>query len=215
MASSEKSSSPAPGRRGAKTGSNVAKRTIPAQLEADAPARVELEADAPADAPAKAAVEAAVPSTVAVEAAVPSAVAVEAAVPSAVAVEAAVPSTVAVEADAPATVDSGAGMPGPSFHPGVALNAWRLTLAPALRVQQEALNAIERFGRYHYSFAGDCLEWGLAQARASLVFGTPAEQVASQTTLAVQFGEKLQGRVREFVNLASDTRASFGNCWGK
>jgi hypothetical protein len=201
MASSEKSSSPAPGRRGAKTGSNVAKRTIPAQLEADAPARVDLEADAPA----KAAVEAAVPSTVAVEAAAPSTVAAEAAVPS----------TVAVEADAPATVDSGAGMPGPSFHPGVALNAWRLTLAPALRVQQEALNAIERFGRYHYSFAGDCLEWGLAQARASLVFGTPAEQVASQTTLAVQFGEKLQGRVREFVNLASDTRASFGNCWGK
>jgi hypothetical protein len=201
MASSEKSSSPAPGRRGAKTGSNVAKRTIPAQLEADAPARVDLEADAPA----KAAVEAAVPSTVAVEAAAPSTVAAEAAVPS----------TVAVEADAPATVDSGAGMPGPSFHPGVALNAWRLTLAPALRVQLEALNAIERFGRYHYSFAGDCLEWGLAQARASLDVGTPAEQVASHATLAVQFGEKLQGRVREFVNLASDTRASFSNCWGK
>ena len=181
MASSEKSSSPAPGRRGAKTGSNVAKRTIPAQLEADAPARVDLEADAPAK----------------------------------VAVEAAVPSTVAVEADAPATVDSGAGMPGLNFAPGVALGAWRLTLAPALRAQQEALNAIERFGRYHYSVAGDCLEWGMAQARASLVFGTPAEQVASQTTLAVQFGEKLQGRVREFVNLASDTQASFSNCWGK
>lgn len=167
MANSEKSSSPAPaGRRGAKTGSNVATRTIPAQPTQSA----QLEADAPAN--------------------------------------------VNLEADAPATVDSGAGMPGLSFDPGVALDAWRLTLTPALRAQQEALNAIERFGRYHYSFAGDCLEWGMAQARASLVFGTPAEQVASQTTLAMQFGEKLQGRVREFVNLASDTRASFSNCWG-
>jgi len=162
MVNSEKSSSPAPvGRRGTKAGSNVATRTIPAQLEADAPTT-----DAPTT-------------------------------------------------DAPTTVDSEAGTPGLNFEPGGALDAWRLALAPALRAQQEALNAIERFGRYHYSFAGDCLEWGVAQVRASLAFGTPAEQVTSQTTLAVQFGEKLQGRVREFVNLASDTRASFSNCWGK
>jgi hypothetical protein len=120
-----------------------------------------------------------------------------------------------LEADAPTAVDSEAGTPGLNYDPGGALDAWRLALAPALRAQQEALNAIERFGRYHYSFAGDCLEWGVAQVRASLAFGTPAEQVTSQTTLAVQFGEKLQGRVREFVNLASDTRASFSNCWGK
>jgi len=154
MVNSEKSSGPAPNaRRGAKAGSNVAARTIPVQLEPDAPAAVRPGA--------------------------------------------------------------GAGTPALNFDPGVALDAWRRALAPALRAQLEALKAIERFGRYQYSFAGDYLEWSVAQARAGLAFRTPAEQVASQTTLATQFGEKLQGRVREFVNLASETRASFSDCWGK
>jgi len=82
-------------------------------------------------------------------------------------------------------------------------------IAPAPRAQQEALKALERFGRYHYSVAGDYLEWGVAQARAILTPCTPAEHVASQITLATQFGEKLQGRVREFADLASETRSSF------
>jgi hypothetical protein len=87
-------------------------------------------------------------------------------------------------------------------------------LAPALRAQQEAFKALERFGRYHYSVAGDYLEWGVAQARAIFAPGTPAEHVASQTTLATQFGEKLQGRVREFVSLAGETRATFNELVG-
>jgi hypothetical protein len=102
-----------------------------------------------------------------------------------------------------------------NFEPSVAFDACRRALAPALRSQLEALTAIERFGRFQYAVAGDYLAWGMAQARASLAFGTPAEHVASQTTLAAQFGEKLQGRVREFVDLARETRTSFSNCWVK
>jgi Phasin protein len=63
--------------------------------------------------------------------------------------------------------------------------------------------------------ATDYFEWGVAQARANLRFGTPAEHFASQTTLSTQFGEKLQGRVREFMNLASETRASFNQLLGE
>jgi Phasin protein len=107
------------------------------------------------------------------------------------------------------------GTPGLNFEPSVAFDACRRALAPALRAQLEALKAIERFSRFQYTIAGDYLDWGIAQARASLAFGTPAEHVASQTTLATQFGEKIQGRVREFVNLASETRASFSSCWAK
>jgi hypothetical protein len=164
MASSEKSGGPASngGRRSAKSGSNVATRTIPAQLEP--PAQLESPAQ--------------------------------------------------LEPDVSTTAHSGT-TPALNFDPGAALDAWRRALAPALRTQLEALKAIERFGRYQYSFAGDYLEWGVAQARAGLGFRTPAEQIASQTTLATQFGEKLQGRVREFVNLASETRSSFSDCWGK
>jgi len=107
------------------------------------------------------------------------------------------------------------GTPDLKFEPSVAFDACRRALAPALRAQLEALKAIERFGRFQYTIAGDYLDWGIAQARASLVFGTPAEHVASRTTLAAQLGEKLQGRVREFADLASETRTSFSDCWVK
>ena len=50
--------------------------------------------------------------------------------------------------------------------------------------------------------------------RAIFAPGTPAEHVVSQTTLATQFSEKLQGRVREFVSLASETRATFNELVG-
>jgi hypothetical protein len=85
----------------------------------------------------------------------------------------------------------------------------RRSVAPALQAQVEVLNAIERFGRYHYSVAGDCLEWGMAQARVSLAVGAPAEQFARQSELSTQFGQKLEGRAREFLNLANETRVAF------
>jgi len=152
MASAGKSSGATPiGRRGPKTGSNVAERTIPAQLESGTAAMAPAGADTPV-----------LGST-----------------------------------------------PDLNFEPSAVFESDRTASAPAPRAQQEALKALDRFGRYHYSVAGDYLEWGVAQARAILTPCTPAEHVASQITLATQFGEKLQGRVREFVSLASETRASF------
>ena len=106
-------------------------------------------------------------------------------------------------------------MPEFNFDPSTALDTYRSVFAPTLRAQQEALKTIERFSRYQFAVAADYLEWGVAQAKASLDFGTPAELAASQTTLCTQFGEKLQGRVREFMNLASETRASFNQLLGE
>ena len=120
-----------------------------------------------------------------------------------------------LEPDASAVARSGAGKPELNFDPSAAFGACRRALAPTLRTQLEALKAIERFARYQYSVAGDYLEWGVAQARANLTLGTPAEHFASQTTLCSQFGKKLQGRVREFMNLASETRASFNQLLGE
>src|SRR6266436_1828384 len=134
MASAGKSSGATPiGRRGPKTGSNVAVRTIPAQLE---------------------------------------------------------PGTTVMVPSGAGTPDPGS-MPELNFEPDAVVESGRRALAPALRAQLEAIKTIERFGRYHYSVAGDYLEWRVAQARAILAPGTPAEHVASQTTLATQFGEKM------------------------
>jgi hypothetical protein len=102
-----------------------------------------------------------------------------------------------------------------NFDPSTALDTYRSVFAPTLRAQQEALKTIERFSRYQFAVATDYFEWGVAQAKASLDFGTPAELAASQTTLATQFGEKLEGRVREFVNLATEARTSFNQMVGE
>jgi hypothetical protein len=188
MASSVKAGGQAPnGRRGPKTGSNVAARTIPAQLEPEASAVV----DAPAVVDTPALVDASTP------------------------VDTPAPVGASAPVDTPARIRSGAGTPHLNFDPRAAFDAYRGALAPTLRAQREALKALECFGRYQYSVAGDYLEWGAAQAKANLKLGTPAELTASQTALATQFGAKIQGRVREFVNLAGETRASFNQLLGE
>jgi phasin family protein len=106
-------------------------------------------------------------------------------------------------------------MPDFSFDSSAALNTYRSVFAPTLRAQQEALKTVERFSRYQFAVATDYFEWGVAHAKASLDLGTPAELTASQTTLATQFGEKLQGRVREFVNLTTEAGASFTQLLGE
>ena len=174
---------PPTGRRGPKSGSNVATRTIPSNLDADPPAVVPSEVSAPA-----ASVSAPTAS---------------------VSAPAASFSAPAASLSAPAESFSA---PAESFGPGVVLDACRRALAPTF---QETLKAIERFSRYQYSVAGDCIEWGVAQASANLTFGTPAEQVVSQTAVSTQFAERLQGRVQEFVNLAGETRASFNQLLGE
>jgi hypothetical protein len=106
-------------------------------------------------------------------------------------------------------------MPDLNFDPSAALETYRSLFAPTLRAQQEALKTMERFGRYQFAVATDYLEFGVAQAKANLNLGTPAELTASQTTLATQFGERLQGRVREFASLATEVRASFTELVGE
>src|SRR5438552_1232617 len=100
-------------------------------------------------------------------------------------------------------------MPEFNFDPSSALETYRGFLAPTLRAQQEALKTLERFGRHQFAVATDYFEWSVAQAKSNLNVATPAEFAASQTALATQFGEKLQGHAREFVNLASEARVTF------
>ncbi len=106
-------------------------------------------------------------------------------------------------------------MPDFNFDPSAALETYRSVFAPTLRAQQEALKTMERFGRYQFAVATDYLEWGVAQAKANLSPSTPAELTESQTALATQFGEKMQGRVKEFVNLATEARATFSQLVGE
>ena len=96
-----------------------------------------------------------------------------------------------------------------SFDPNTIIEAYRKTFAPAVKVQQEGVDVIDRVGRYQYAVAGDYLEWTLAQAKLALGAQTPTDFVSKQMELANALGEKLRARVQEFVTLATAAHTTF------
>ena len=77
--------------------------------------------------------------------------------------------------------------------------------------------ALERFARFHYDVAGDVLEGGLAQAKATLSAhagaGTQAmaDLLQKQAELGTQLSEKLKARAQEFSVLAGEVQESVGS----
>jgi len=98
------------------------------------------------------------------------------------------------------------------------LNTWletyKETFASFAKAQQDGFKALERFARFHYAVAGDCLDAGLAQAKAALsaraAVGTQAlaELLAKQAELGNQLSEKLRARAQEFSTLATEVQES-------
>jgi len=95
-----------------------------------------------------------------------------------------------------------------TFDPNTWLDAYRETFASVHKAQEEGFKAIERFARFNYAVAGDCLEAGIAQAQAAFAAKTPAELFAKQTELGSRLTEKLRVRAQEFSTLASEVQGS-------
>lgn len=101
------------------------------------------------------------------------------------------------------------------------LNAWLETYQDAFstfaKAQQDGLRALERFARFHYAVAGDVLEAGLAQAKATwsarAAMGTEAiaDVLQKQAELGTQLSEKLKTRAQEFSALAAEVQESVGS----
>ena len=101
------------------------------------------------------------------------------------------------------------------------LNAWletyKDTFTSFTRAQYDGFKALERFARFHYAVAGDVLEAGLAQAKATLSaragVGTQAiaELLQKQAELGTQMSEKLKARAQEFSALATEAQQSVGS----
>lgn len=94
-----------------------------------------------------------------------------------------------------------------TFDPKTIFDTYRNALAPAHKVQQEGVKALDRVGRYQYAVAGDYLEWSLAQAKAAIAAQSPAEFVSKQVELTTALSERLRSRAQEFVKLAADTQS--------
>ena len=97
-------------------------------------------------------------------------------------------------------------------------NSWLDTYKEAYdsfsKAQHEGLRALERFARFQYAVAGDVLEAGLAQAKATLgvrtALGTQAiaELLQKQAELGTQLSEKIRERAQEFSSLAAEVEES-------
>ncbi len=98
-----------------------------------------------------------------------------------------------------------------NFDPKNILDSYRQAFAPVLKAQQEGVKILDRVGHYHYSVAGDYLEWSLAQAKAVLDAKTPAEYVTKQVELTTALSEKLRARAQEFATLASDAQTTIAD----
>ncbi len=100
------------------------------------------------------------------------------------------------------------------------LNSWVETCKDAFstfsKAQQDAFQALERCARFHYAVAGDVLEAGLAQAKATwsarAAVGTQglAELFQKQAEIGTTFSEKLKARAQEFSALAAEVQESVG-----
>lgn len=101
-----------------------------------------------------------------------------------------------------------------TYDPNAWLETYRDAFNSFTNVQQDAFRALERFARFHYAVAGDVLEAGLAQARATLsaraAMGSEAfsELLQKQAELGNQFREKLKDRAQEFSALAAEAQES-------
>ena len=97
------------------------------------------------------------------------------------------------------------------------LDAYKDTYASFSKAQHEGLRALERFARFQYAVAGDVLDAGLAQAKATLgaraEIGTQAiaELLEKQAELSTQLGEKIRERAQEFSALAAEVQDSVGS----
>jgi hypothetical protein len=97
------------------------------------------------------------------------------------------------------------------------LDTYKDTYASFSKAQHEGLRALERFARFQYAVAGDVLEAGLAQAKATLgaraAIGTQAvaELLEKQAELSTQLSEKIRERAQEFSALAAEVQESVGS----
>jgi hypothetical protein len=100
----------------------------------------------------------------------------------------------------------GATMTQPTFDFSTLFDTYKTAMAPVFRAQQEGLKTLERLAQYQ--FAGDYLEWSLAQAKASVGPKTAAELIGQQTSLNLSLSDKLRARAEEFSKIATETQGA-------
>lgn len=96
-----------------------------------------------------------------------------------------------------------------SLDPNAWFDAYRETFAPMYKWQQDGLKTLERFARFNYSVAGDCLDSGIEQAQAAIAAKNPSDFMAKEAEIGSKLGEKVRSRVHEFMNITTYAQGQF------
>jgi hypothetical protein len=91
------------------------------------------------------------------------------------------------------------------------MDAYRESIAPVYKAQQEGLKTFERFTRFQYAVLGDYIDAGICHAQAALAAKNPLDLMVKQVELGSQLSEKLRGRAQEFSTLASEAQGTVAN----
>ncbi len=84
-------------------------------------------------------------------------------------------------------------------------------LEPVRQVAGVAINGFEKLARTNYAFAGDVIEFAVAQAKLPLHVGQPAQLVERQVENGKAFAGLVSERMNEYLALGKDIQESFAS----
>jgi len=80
--------------------------------------------------------------------------------------------------------------------------------APATRFNETMVAGVERIARFQYELAGELMQFSLDQMHATVKAKDLPTLLAKQREIATKFGEKVQARQQDLVEIANESQAS-------
>ncbi len=84
-------------------------------------------------------------------------------------------------------------------------------LAPVRQVASVAINGFEKLARANYAFAGDVIEFAVAQAKLPLNVSDPKELMERQVETGKAFAGMVSQRMNDYVALGKDLQESMAS----
>ena len=106
-------------------------------------------------------------------------------------------------------------MTNPTFDFNVFIDASKKAFAPAVKLNELAVQGFERVARQQYAFAGELLEIAIKQMQLPAQVKDVNELAAKQVELTTQLVEKTTQRSQDFIKLATDQQAELSKWYDK
>ena len=106
-------------------------------------------------------------------------------------------------------------MTNPTFDFNVFVDASKKAFAPALKLNELAVQGFERVARQQYAFAGELLEIAITQMQLPAQVKDVNELTARQVELTTKLVEKTTQRSQDLIKLATEQQAELSKWYDK